>query len=117
MLSYCNLDDNDIICLGKALRKNLTLTSLDVYGNKISSHAFSELLWAIRYSAISSLFCNRPALFHLLMEFQINRNRHSVHIPPLRLKDGQTTNAQTKQCAKHVKSLPPDFLTGPYDLP
>jgi len=54
-LSHCCLDDNDIICLGKALKRNFTLFILDVTGNCISQYAFSELLLAIQYSVVSIL--------------------------------------------------------------
>ena len=54
ILSKCCLDNNDIICLGKALQHNSKIDLLGIVRNYISPHAFSELLISIQHSAITT---------------------------------------------------------------
>ena len=114
-LLYCYLDDNDIICLGRAFRNNITLACLGITGNQISPHAFSELLLAIQYSAISSLFYDGSiTVAHKIMWNEINTNRRTAHMQPLCLDVDTTIKALSMgiQCGKIMKSLPPEFATG-----
>ena len=113
-LAVCNLDDNDIICLGKALQKNSKLISLTINGNIISSHAFSELLLAIQYSSILMLWhdgCN-ITMAHMIMLDILNSNRRTVHMLPLHLRDTHRQFLLAKQCRDNMESLPFEFATG-----
>ena len=113
-LSYCYLDDNDVICLGRAFQKNLTLTSLYIHGNKISAHAFSEFLLAIQNSAISDLFYNGHITeAHTVMLSAISNNRDTAHMSPLHLHNNRhEILSLAEQTFEHITSLPPEFATG-----
>ena len=112
-LFNCCLDDNDIVCLARALHRNFTLTSLVIARNSISPHAFSELLLAIQYSAISDLiYDGQITVAHRVMLNAISNNRHTAHMQPLDLQDTYTLGPLGKQCAKRMLSLPPEFATG-----
>ena len=113
MLSDCYLDDNDVICLGKAFQKNLTLILLDILRNKISPHAFSEFLLAIQYSAISNLFYDGDiTAYHRVMLIAINNNRRTAHMPPLHVQNLCKHYVLGAHVGGLMGSLPPEFATG-----
>ena len=81
LLGNCCLDDNDIICLGRALRRNFKVTILQISGKNTSPHAFSELLLAVQYSAISTVIYDRQiTVAHKIMLDEINNNRRTAHM-------------------------------------
>ena len=112
-LAHCYLDDNDVICLGKAFQKNLTLRLLYIFDNKISPHAFSEFLFAIQNSAISILSYNgHITVAHRVMLNAINNNRDTAHMSPLHIEDEHQAWFLAKQTVEHMRSLPHEFATG-----
>ena len=112
-LAGCYLDDNDVICLGKAFQKNLTLRFLNILENKISPHAFSEFLLAIQNSAISHLYYDgHITVAHIVMLNAINNNRHTAHMQTLHIEDGRQILFLTEQTVEHMRSLPHEFATG-----
>ena len=112
-LAGCYLDDNDVICLGKAFQKNLTLRFLNILQNKISPHAFSELLLAIQNSAISILSYNGQITeAHIVMLNAINNNRDTAHMSPLHIEDEGQASFLAEQTEEHMRSLPHEFATG-----
>ena len=114
-LSYCHLDDNDIICLGISLQNNSTLTFLNICGNNISPHAFSEFLLAIQYSAIIGLLYDTHitvTVAHMIMLNEINSNRHRAQMPPLHVQDMTKAHSLGLQSVNDLLSLPHQFLTG-----
>ena len=115
ILSKCSLDDNDIICLGKAFQYNSTLDLLGIVGNYVSPHAFSELLISIQYSAITTLDYNgHITMAHVVMLNAINSNRHTAHRRPLHLERDMYREAlsQSNQWRRNMSSLPSEFVTG-----
>ena len=112
-IAGCYLDDNDIICLGRALHKNFTLITLNIAENIISPPAFSELLLAIQYSTICILVYNgRITVAHMIMLNAINNNRHTAHMPPLRIQGLHAADFLITQHLRHTIPLPSEFLTG-----
>ena len=118
-LNDCSLDDNDIICLGRALHRNFKVIALDISENNISPHAFSELLLAIQYSAISTVtYDGQTTVAHMIMLNAINSNRHTADMPTLHLKDTDMQEFPDVQCGGLcMASLPPEFLTGQEGVP
>ena len=112
-LSHCYLDDNDVICLGKAFQKNFTLAILSIVENKISAHAFSEFLLAIQNSAIFTLYYDgHITVAHIVVLNAINNNCHTAHMPPLHLTNTQWYAFLGMQTAVCTRSLPYEFATG-----
>ena len=112
-LDDCYLDDNDIICLARALHRNFKLSVLIIAYNNILPHAFSELLLAVQYSAISTvIYDGQITMAHKIMLDEINNNRCIAHMPPLHLGDMCMVYSLAVQCGKRMASLPPEFLTG-----
>ena len=114
-LSHCNLDDEDIIYLGKALRSNQKLQELAIYGNNVSKHTIFKFIENIQHSAITilrSVIDTRE--FHLLL-LDVNTKRMESNREPLVVRPSLSTtynNVQYRQWYETMSSLPPETVTG-----
>ena len=117
-LSYCNLDDEDIIYLGKALRSNQKLQQLTIGDNNVSKHTIFIFIENIQHSAITILHCDRDVIdtteFHLLL-LDVNTKRMESNREPLVVRPSPTTTdgmVQYRQWYETMASLPPETVTG-----
>ena len=115
-LSRCNLDDGDIVYLGKALRSNQKMRRLAIEGNNVSKHTIFKFIENIGHSAITILLCDRSVIdtteFHLLL-LDINRKRMGSNREPLVVRPSLSeTDNQYHQWYQTMSSLPPETVTG-----
>ena len=113
-LSCCNLDDEDIIYLGKALRSNQKMRKLAIEGNNASKHAIIQFVTIIQHSAITIVDCDeidttefRPVLL------AINRMRMASNREPLVVGSPYDSDEEEYiQWHQTMSSLPPETVTG-----
>ena len=116
-LSNCNLDDEDIINLSKALRQNRTLLYLGIYGNRVSSHIFVNFVRTIQHSAITTLdydghIIDNEQFKELVTD--INRRRTESRKPCLTVQRNsfQTIELHSFLWNLIMLRLPPETVTG-----
>ena len=83
LLSRCNLDDEDIIYLGKALRSNQKIQRLAIEGNNVSKRTIFNFFNDIQYSAIRILHYDRSTTEFRQLLLDINRKRMERDRKPL----------------------------------
>ena len=117
-LSYCSLDDEDIIYLGKALRSNQKLQQLAIGNNNVSKHTIFKFIENIQHSAITILHCDRDVIdtteLHLLL-LDVNTKRMESNREPLVVRPSPTATdvmVQYRQWYETMASLPPETVTG-----
>ena len=121
-LSDCNLDDEDIINLGKALCSNRSVLQLAINGNNISKHAIVIFFNNILHSAITTLDYDENEIhtsgfYHLLSAVNRKRlesNRKPILVQPLYERDSKS---QVSQAIQTLYSLPPETVTGREGVP
>ena len=115
LLSHCNLDDEDIIYLGKALRYNQKLQKLAIDGNNVSKHTIFKFIENIQHSAITILHCDRDVIdtteFHLLL-LDVNTKRMESNREPLVVRPSLAKICEIVQWYETMASLPPETVTG-----
>ena len=117
-LSRCNLDDGDIIYLGKALRSNQKLQELAIGDNNVSKHTILKFIENIGHSAITLLHCDRSVidtteLRDLLLAINTKRmgsNREPLVVRPSLSKTDKIV--KYRQWYQTMSSLPPETVTG-----
>ena len=117
-LSSCNLDDEDILYLGEALRYNQKLQKLAIDGNNVSKHTIFKFIENIQHSAITILHCDRDVIetteFHLLL-LDVNTKRMESNREPLVVRPALSKICeivQHLQWYETMASLPPETVTG-----
>ena len=118
LLSHCNLDDEDIIYLGKALRSNQKLQQLAIGDNNVSKYTIFKFIENIQHSAITLLHCDRDVIdtteFHLLL-LDVNTKRMESNREPLVVRPSLSKTDEIVQCRQWYEtmaSLPPETVTG-----
>ena len=117
-LSRCNLDDGDIVYLGKALRSNQKLQELAIGDNNVSKHTIFKFIENIGHSAITILHCDRSVIDttefrDLLLAINTKRmgsNREPLVVRPSLSKTDESV--QYRQWYQTMSSLPPETVTG-----
>ena len=115
-LSDCNLDDEDIIYLGKALRYNQKVHGLVIGANNFSKHAIFKFFKNIQHSAITIVDCpDRSVIdtteFCVILS-DINRKRKESNKEPLVIQPSTDESVQYRQWHQTMSSLPPETVTG-----
>ena len=113
-LSCCNLDDEDINYLGKALRSNQKIHKLAIEGNNASKHAIIKFVTDIQHSAITIVDCDTidTTEFHRRL-LAINRMRVASNREPLVVGSPYDTDEEEYlQWHQTMSSLPPETVTG-----
>ena len=117
-LSHCNLDDGDIIYLGKALCSNQKMQQLAIEGNNVSKHTIFKFIENIGHSAITILECDRSVIdtteLQLLL-LAINTKRMESNREPLVVRPSFSKTVdivQYRQWHQTMSSLPPETVTG-----
>ena len=125
LVSYCNLDDEDIKNLGKALRSNQSMKQLAINGNNVSKQAIEIFFNDIQDSAITILDCDgqmfNPEEFRRL-QLDAIRKRMKSNRPPLIVQPiYEREKMLTDKWQETMSSLPPETVTGRegvhYDAP
>ena len=116
-ISDCNLDDEDIFYLGKALRSNQSVQHLTIDRNNVSKQAIITFCVNIQHSAIRILDCDRSVIDtteFCNMLLAINRKRMESNREPLVAHPPayDTKILEYRRWHQTMSSLPPETVTG-----
>ena len=111
-LVHCNISDEDLIYLGKAIKTNTTLIVLDLYGNPFSSHALEEFVKTLANSksVLQNFGVDLPKHRRLLYEDKQD-NQHRFSLAPRILWEDSEKVSKYFNTLRIYANLPPNLRT------